>query len=100
MQNFEREFEEFCTSPSINSGKARSYVNAIRYLCEYMEIYEINEETITKIRAVENSIRDKNTEFYRGLLAFLSGRRQKSYLEKGFISAALNFLFRYYGQSI
>ena len=95
MQNFERNFEEFCKSPGIDSGKARSYAKAVRYLCDYMEIYEINDEAINKIKLIENNIKDKNSSFYRGLLEFLSDRRQKSYLEKGFISAALNYLFVY-----
>ena len=96
MQNFEKDFEEFCKSPNVDSGKARSYVNAIRYLCDYLEISEMNEETVGKIKLVENDIRDKESSFYHDLLIFLSKRRQKSYLEYGFISAALNYLFRYY----
>ena len=96
MQSFERDFEEFCKSPSVDSGKARSYVNAIRYLCDYMGISEMNEEAVGKIKLVENDIRDKKSSFYHDLLLFLSKRRQKSYLEKGFISAALNYLFCYY----
>ena len=95
MQNFEKDFEEFCKSPSVNSGKARSYTKAILYLCDYMEIYEMNEETVNKIKLVEDSIEDKNSTFYKGLLKFLDGRRQKSYLEKGFISAALKYLYVY-----
>lgn len=95
MQNFERNFEEFCKSPGVDSGKARSYAKAVRYLCDYMEIYEMNDEAINKIKLIENNIKDKNSLFYRGLLEFLSERRQKSYLEKGFISAALNYLFVY-----
>jgi len=95
MQNFERNFEEFCKSPGVDSGKARSYAKAVRYLCDYMEIYEMNDEAINKIKLIENNIKDKNSSFYRGLLEFLSERRQKSYLEKGFISAALNYLFVY-----
>lgn len=95
MKNFEKCFEEFCESPNVDSGKARSYAKAIRYLCDYMEIYEMTEESIYKIKSIESSIKDKNSEFYQGLLGFLSARRQKSYLEKGFISASLNYLFLY-----
>ena len=70
MQNFEREFEEFCKSPNIDSGKARSYVRAIRYLCDYMGIYEMNAEAVNKIKMVEGNIRDKNSLFYKELLKF------------------------------
>lgn len=97
MQEFEKSFEEFCKSPGVDSGKARSYAKAIRYLCDYMGIYEMNDESINRIKAVENSVRDKNSAFYCGLFEFLSDRRQKSYLEKGFISAALKYLFIYNG---
>lgn len=96
MENFEKNFEEFCKSPGIDSGKARSYAKAIRYLCDYMGILEINSESITKIKSVENHITDKNSSFYHDLLIFLSGRRQRSYLEKGFIKAALKYLYDYY----
>lgn len=98
MRVFEKNFEEFCKSPSVDSGKARSYAKAIRYLCDYMEIYEMNEETVNKIKLVEDDIKDKNSFFYQELLQFLSGRRQKSYLEKGFISAALKYFFIYNNQ--
>ena len=95
MQEFEKSFEEFCKSPGVDSGKARSYAKAIRYLCDYMGIYEMNDDSINRIKSVETSIKDKNSTFYCGLREFLSVRRQKSYLEKGFISAALNYLFLY-----
>lgn len=95
MQYFEENFEEFCKSPGVDSGKARSYARAIRYLCDYMEIYEINQDSLRKIEDVESYIKDKNSIFYKELLEFLELRRQKSYLEKGFISAALNYLHKY-----
>lgn len=83
MQKFEVEFEEFCKTPGFDeSGKARSYAKAIRYLCDYMDISEINIENIEKIKNIEDSIKDKNSTFYCGLLEFLKSRRQKSYLEK------------------
>ena len=58
MHNFEIDFEEFCKSPGVDTGKARSYAKAIRYLCDYLEIYEMNEETVDKIKSVEDSIKD------------------------------------------
>ena len=95
MYNFEKDFEEFCKTPHVNSGKARSYAKAIRYLCDYMEIYEINKESVDKIKLVEENIKDNNSSFYQGLSEFLCERGQSSYLEKGFISAALNYLYLY-----
>lgn len=95
MQNFEREFEEFCKSPNVDSGKARSYVKAICYLCDYIGIYEMNEDAVNKIKQVEASIKEKESPFYQDFLKFLSGRKQKSYLEKGFVSAALKYFSAY-----
>ena len=95
MEIFEKKFEEFCESPSVDSGKARSYAKAIIYLCDYMGIDEINSESINAIKAVESKIKDKNSCFYQDLLNFLNGRRQRSYLEKGFIRAALKYLDEY-----
>lgn len=75
MQNFEREFEAFCKLPNVDSGKARSYARAIRYLCDYMEIYEINDETINKIKLIEDSLKDKCSPFYQDLLKCADGRK-------------------------
>ena len=96
MDSFEKDFEEFCKTPYIKSGKAGSYAKAIRYLCDYMEISEINRESVNKIKLVEESIKDENSLFYQGLLEFLCGRGQRSYLEKGFISAAISYFYLYY----
>ncbi len=95
MQDFWNRFEEYCKTPGVESGKARSYVKAIQYLCDYLEIREINDKAIAKIKHVEDSINYKDSVFYCDLLIFLSGRGQKSYLEKGYIKAALKYLFLY-----
>lgn len=96
MQEFEKSFEEFCKSPGVDSGKARSYAKAIRYLCDYMGIYIMDDDAILKIKAVESSINDKNSKFYCELLSFLHSRRQTSYLEKGYIRAAFRYFNRYF----
>lgn len=100
MSNFEEGFEEFCKSPCVDSGKARSYTRAIQCLCDYMGILEINEESVKKIKLVEESLKDKNSSFYQGLLKFLCERGRKSYLEGGFINAALNYLYQYYNSIV
>lgn len=95
MHKFWDDFEEFCKSEYEGSGKASSYVRAIQYLCEYMEIYEINADSINKIKLVEEKIKDKNSAFYQNLLEFLSERGKSSYLKGGFIRAALVYLFSF-----
>lgn len=93
MEQFLNKFEEYCITPGVDSGKARSYAKAIEYLCDFLEITIINDESVLLIRSVENSINDQNSKLYQDLLYFLSNRRQKSYLTKGFIKAALKYFF-------
>ena len=94
-QTFFEQFEEYCVTPGIDSGKARSYLRAIQYLCDYLNISQIDEQAVIKLRSIENAINDKNSREYQNLLAFLAGRRQKSYLEGGFIKAGLTYFFAF-----
>lgn len=90
---FFEQFKEFCITPGIDSGKASSYSRAIQYVCDYLNITKIDREAIAKLRNIENAIDDKNSVEYKSLLVFLTGRRQKSYLEGGFVKAALTYFF-------
>ena len=45
----------------------------------------------------ENEIKDKDSALYKDLLVFLSRRGQKSYLTKGWIKAALSYLYDFVG---
>lgn len=96
MKKFLAQFEDFCKTPKIDSGKARSYAKAIEYLCDYLQIHIINEESINYLKSIEDSINDKNSHIYQDMFLFLSKRRQGSYLTKGFIKAALKYLFEYH----
>ena len=89
------QFEEYCVTPGIDSGKASSYLRAIQYLCDYLNISKIDVQTVSVIKGIENAINDKNSWEYQNLLLFLKGRRQKSYLEGGFIKAALPYFFAF-----
>ena len=93
MQKFLDEFEIFCQTPGIESGAARSYANAIAYLCDYLKILVIDNEAVARIRSVENAVNDKNSAMHKDLLEFLSIRGRKSYLSKGWIRAGLNHFF-------
>ena len=95
MEKFLAQFEEYCITPGVDSGKAKSYARAIEYLCDYLKISVINEESVLRIRNIENSVNDRNSKTYQELLSFLSNRGQKSYLEKGFIKAALKYFFEF-----
>ena len=93
--DFFDQFESYCINPGIDSGKARSYSKAIQYLCDYLKITQIDKHSVEVIKGLENAINDKNSKVYQSLLQFLSSRRQKSYLEGGFIKAALTYFFAY-----
>ena len=95
MDKFLRAFEEYCSVPGIKSNKPGSYAKGIQYLCEYLDISEINEDAVKKIDEIKEYIGDRDSTFYSELLAFLERRNQKSYLEKGFIQAALKYFFEY-----
>lgn len=98
MQKFLSQFEEYCKTPGIESGKARSYANAIAYLCDYLSISTIDAKAVAYIRSLENEIKDVCSELYNDLLIFLSKRGQKSYLTKGWIKAALSYLYDFVGK--
>ena len=85
MEKLFIEFEEYCKTPGIESGKAGYYAKAIEYLCDFLGIYEIDVKAISKIKRQGNDINDKSSALYNELLLFLSARGQKSYLSKGYI---------------
>ena len=70
MQKFLAEFEEYCITPGIESGKARSYAKAIEYLCDYLNITTINLQAIGRLRSIEDDVKDKNSALYKDLLLF------------------------------
>ncbi len=96
MTEFFSQFEDYCKTPGVDSGKARSYAKAIEYLCDYLNITEINEQSVSLIKSLENDIYNKNSALYQKLLLFLVGRGQKSYLENGYIKAALKYFFAFF----
>ena len=93
MKKLLADFEEFCQTPGIESGKARSYAKAIEYLCDYLNITVIDTASIAYMKSIENNVKDKNSVLYKDLLTFLSTRGQKSYLTKGWIRAGLKHFF-------
>lgn len=96
MQKFLSQFEEYCKTPGVDSGKARSYAKAIEYLCDYLKISAIDDQSVSLIRDLEKDICDKTSLFYNNFLLFLVGRGQKSYLDNGYVRAALKYFFPFY----
>lgn len=89
MQAFFEEFERYCKKPGVNSGKARAYAAALQYLCDYLGVSKMDIHTIEKIKSIEADIKNRKSSQYVELLNFLENRKQKSYLENHFLSAAL-----------
>jgi putative restriction endonuclease len=96
MREFFDKFEEYCKTPGVDSGKARSYAKAIEYLCDYLKITEIDLQSVALIKGSETDIYNKNSPFYQSLLLFLIGRGQRSYLENGYIKASLKYFFAFF----
>ncbi len=96
MVDFLEEFEKFCETPNRKSGKPKSYVRAIKYLCEFLNIAKIDNEAIDKLYKIQTLVKNPSSEFYINLFDFLSQRGQPSYLKSGFIQAALPLLYRFY----
>ena len=50
MQEFFKKFEDYCKTPGVDSGKARSYAKAIEYLCDYLKITAIDIQSVSLIK--------------------------------------------------
>jgi hypothetical protein len=94
LNNFLNDFEYFCRD-NINSNKSNSYMLAIKHLCGFLGIKIMNQEAYDLILRTRRSFQNENSELYIKCLEFLTLRRQRSYLEKGFINAAINYLISF-----
>ena len=94
--NFFAHFASFCESGT-DSGKAKSYANAIHYLCDYLNIniYSFSSTDLQKIKSNEYYITTKTSNFYKSFMDFLKSRGQTSYLKNGFVRAALPLFYKY-----
>lgn len=82
-------FKDYCTNPNIKSGKAASYAKAIEYLCDFLDITEINSSSIFKIENSKSFISNIYSNQYKELLENLNKNNRSSYLTNGYIKAAL-----------
>jgi len=92
-------FKSYCTEPDIDSGKATSYANAIKCLCNFLNITVINSDIVENFRNIQNEISNTNSEFYQNFLSFLVNNNQGSYLLNGFVHAALKQFFQFWSES-
>ncbi len=96
MKKLLEKFENYCKTPGITSGKAKSYSRAIQYLCDFLNEDCIDELALNKIKNIEKSLPDKEGDVYKELLHFLENRKQSSYLVSGFIQASLPYFFDFW----
>ena len=95
FKTFESQFVPFCKTPGVESQKPSSYYRAIQYLAEYLGLSDINDDNAKIILAKEDEVKDKTCSFYKALLKDLELKGRKSYLENGFMSAAIPFFRRF-----
>lgn len=96
MYEILEDFKKYCQTPGVYSGKSQSYAYAIQYLCDYLGVQVINDQTVLEFRRLERQLFGYDAEEYNNLLAFLKNRRQSSYLKNGFIKAALGYFYPFW----
>ena len=95
-ENLIASFEEYLFDNNVKgSGKASSYLRAIKMVFEFLNIKDmVDENEIQRIRQfqtkVQNSVSKEYNDFYNHF-------KSKSYLEKGFVRASLISFFEFYG---
>lgn len=93
MEKFWNEFKNYCLDHYITSEKAIYYVRAIYYLCQYLEISEMNEVAISKIDNIKDLLNNEYYTTYNDLLRFLAGQGRTHFLTDGYMQyAILQFL--------
>ncbi len=94
ISEFIIKFRKFCEDEyGTKTGTAVSYVNAIKYLFQYIGADELTTVVLDEIKSIEPDIRNKSSLYYQDLHSFYSERGQSSYLEKGFLRASLLKMF-------
>ena len=96
--NFLEGFADFCESPEFGkTGKGSSYVKAIQYLCDFLNInlQSFTKDDLAIIKSHENDISSKHCDFYNDLLIDLENKNHRSYLASGYIKAALPYFYAF-----
>lgn len=96
LDKFIASFKSFCdTKFGTKTGTATSYANALKYLFEYLGFTDIDEPAILTIKSIEPDIREKNCVFYSKILDDFASKGRTSYVEKGFVKAAIPALYEF-----
>ncbi len=90
------DFVSYCETPEVGAtGKGTSYRNGIQYLCNYLHIdtSSFSSSDLNTIKNRESEISNRKSDFYKNLLEYLKNKGRRSYLESGFIRAALPYFY-------
>lgn len=82
------------------TGTATSYTNALKQLCQFLNISKIDLEAINKLQQVEADIKNTNSKLYSEFYEFLTRRNAISYLEKKFVSASFPKVYYFWENKI
>lgn len=96
IEEFVSNYKAFCESKFGNrTGTATSYANALKYLFEYLEFNKVDETAVLTVKSLDPDIRDKHCVFYNSILDEFSSKGRSSYVEKGFLKAAIPALYEF-----
>ena len=96
IEEFISNYKAFCESKFGNlTGTATSYTNALKYLFEYLGFNKVDETAVLTVKSLDPDIRDKHCVFYNSILDEFSSKGRSSYIEKGFLKAAIPALYEF-----
>lgn len=96
IKEFISNYKAFCESKFGNrTGTATSYANALKYLFEYLGFNKVDETAVLTVKSLDPDIRDKHCVFYDSILDEFSSKGRSSYIEKGFLKAAIPALYEF-----
>lgn len=96
IEEFVSNYKAFCESKfGSRTGTATSYANALKYLFEYLGFNKVDETAVLTVKSLDPDIRDKHCVFYNGILGEFSSKGRSSYIEKGFLKAAIPALYEF-----
>lgn len=96
IEEFVSNYKAFCESKfGSRTGTATSYANALKYLFEYLGFNKVDETAVLTVKSLDPDIRDKHCVFYNSILDEFSSKGRSSYVEKGFLKAAIPALYEF-----
>lgn len=96
IEEFVSNYKAFCELKfGSRTGTATSYANALKYLFEYLGFNKVDETAVLTVKSLDPDIRDKHCVFYNSILDEFSSKGRISYIEKGFLKAAIPALYEF-----